>query len=55
VLSTVSALGASAAEARLGRRALLIACASLLVAVVTLLVASGEPSVWEQFLGWVRR
>lgn len=51
VLSTASSLGASAASARLGYRALLVAGMSLLVSVTALLVANGD-SVWRQLAAW---
>ncbi len=48
VLGTVSALGASAANARLGRRALLVSGTSLLVSITALLIADGDVA-WRQF------
>ena len=54
VLSTASSLGASAREARLGRLALLVAGASLAVALITL-AATGDPSYLDQLLDWMRR
>jgi hypothetical protein len=52
VLSTASALGASAASARLGRRALLVSLTSLLVSVIALLIANGK-AFWPQLWGWL--
>lgn len=56
VLSTVSSLGASAEASRLGRRALITALGSLLVALVTLLVANtGDETLWSELVEWVQR
>ena len=48
VLSTAASLGSSASETRLARRALLVAGASLVVSLVALLVAPGDPTLWEE-------
>jgi hypothetical protein len=56
VLSTVSSLGASAEASRLGRRALVTALGSLLVAVVALLVANtGGETLWSELVKWMAR
>jgi hypothetical protein len=48
VLSTVAAIGSSADASRLGRLALVVSCASLVVALVTLLVADiGDLTLWS--------
>ncbi len=52
VLSTVSALGASAASARLGRRALLVSGTSLLVSITALLIANGA-TAWLHLVEWL--
>ncbi len=52
VLSTVSSLGASATDARLGRRALVVSFASLVVALAALLT-TGDPTVLEQLIDWI--
>lgn len=54
ILSTVTGLSASADASRLSRRALWVAGASLLVAVVTVLVADfGRDSIWQKIVEWV--
>lgn len=54
VLSTVASLGASVEQTRLGQRALLVAVASLIVSLVALLVAKGDPSTAEHFVDWLK-
>jgi hypothetical protein len=51
VLATVSALGASAATARLGRRALFVSGTSLLVSITALLV-SHNINIWHHIAHW---
>ncbi|WP_156960210.1 hypothetical protein [Amycolatopsis taiwanensis] len=56
VLSTVASLGASAEASRVGRMALWVAGASLLVAAATFLFADiSDHSLWAQFVNWLRR
>lgn len=52
VLSTTSALGASAASNRLGRRALLVSGTSLLVSITAVLTAN-QSAAWHQLLEWL--
>lgn len=52
VLATTSSLGASAASARLGRRALLVSLTSLLIAATTLLLVNGS-TVWQRIADWL--
>ena len=52
VLATTSSLGASAASARLGRRALLVSLVSLLVSATTLVAVNGS-AVWSQIAEWL--
>lgn len=53
IVATVASLGASMDASRMGRRALLVTVASLLVAVVTVLVANfGDDSVLRRLLDW---
>nr|WP_179278425.1 hypothetical protein [Rhodococcus sp. 06-418-1B] len=66
VLSTASALGASAASTRLGRRALFVSATSLAVSATTILTANGAAvwhlattvfatsgaAVWQQIVEW---
>lgn len=49
VLATTSSLGASAASARLGKRALLVSCVSLIVSATTLVVVNGS-IVWSRIV-----
>lgn len=51
VLSTASSLGASAASARLGRRALFVSGTSLFVSITALSVANGD-AIWRQLTSW---
>lgn len=51
VLGTVSALGASAASARLGRRALFVSGVSLLISTTALLIANNA-NVWQHISAW---
>ncbi len=54
ILSTVASLGASADATKLSRRALWVAAASFVVAVVTVLVAEfGDQSVLKKLLDWI--
>ncbi|OZE32171.1 hypothetical protein CH278_15205 [Rhodococcus sp. 05-2254-5] len=67
VLSTASALGSSAASARLGRRALFVSVTSLAVSATTILTANGAAvwhltttvlitsgaAVWQQIAEWL--
>lgn len=52
VLATTSSLGASAASARLGRRALLVSLAALFVSVTTLVAVDGSVA-WSRIVEWV--
>lgn len=52
VLATTSSLGASAASARLGRRALLVSLTSLVVSATTLVAVNGS-IVWSRIADWV--
>jgi hypothetical protein len=54
VLSTVASLGSSAGQTRVGNRALLVAVASLVVSLVALLIAAGQPSLAQQLWGWLQ-
>ncbi|WP_148046087.1 hypothetical protein [Nocardioides marmoriginsengisoli] len=55
VLSTVASLGASADASRFGRRALIVAGASLVVALATVLVANtGDHTLWSDLIKWVK-
>jgi hypothetical protein len=55
ILSTAASLGASVNASRLSRRALWVAAASLVVALVTVLVADfGDQSVLSRLLDWLR-
>lgn len=51
VLSTTSALGASASSTRLGQRALFVSATSLLVSATTIITANGA-ALWDQIVGW---
>jgi hypothetical protein len=51
VLSTASSLGASAASARLGRRALFVSGTSLFVSITALTVANAD-AIWRQLTSW---
>lgn len=52
VLATTSSLGASAASARLGRRALLVSLTSLAVSATTLVAVNGS-IVWSRLVDWL--
>ena len=55
VLSTAAALGASTESARIGRRALFVACCSMAVAGVALLISEpGDASLWSMLVEWLR-
>jgi len=53
VLSTAASLGASAAEARLSRRSMTVAGASLIVAFVTLMATVDVSQIWSQTYEWL--
>ncbi|MDV8002831.1 hypothetical protein [Rhodococcus sp. IEGM 1408] len=52
VLATTSSLGASAASARLGSRALFVSLASLFVSVTTLIAVNGSVA-WSRIVEWL--
>lgn len=54
VLSTVTSLGASVEQYRLGQRALLVAVGSLVVSLVAMLLATGDPSAAERIFDWLK-
>lgn len=53
VLSTAASLGASAADARLSRRSMIVAAASLAVAFITLVSTANISEAWLQPPAWV--